>query len=567
MTMEAGRPQSAILPAAASASQASHADRDNALTQLIELGLALSSERNHTRLLERILLGAKQLTRADAGTLYLRVGDELHFKLIHNDTLRLSLSGTADQPSAFAPLPLHHDDGRPNNNNVATHVALSGHLVNIADAYDQADEFDFSGTQAFDARTGYRSQSFLTVPLKNSKGDVLGILQLINARADGCSTESPIFTIFNPELVPLVEALASQATIALENNRLIEEQRELFDAFITMMAQAIDAKSPYTGGHCQRVPVLTEMLAQAACDETEGLFAGFELNDEQWYELKIAGRLHDVGKVTTPVHILDKATKLEKIHDRIHEVQTRIEVLRRDAEIACLTAQLGGSDKATAEAARDARFDELAAMSGFLAKANIGGEFMADQDIARLQRIAGETWRRDGTLRPLIDAEEVENLAIRRGTLNADDRNIVNDHIVLTIQMLEALPFPKHLRNVPEIAGGHHEKMDGTGYPKGLKRDQMSWLARMMGIADIFEALTAADRPYKQPKTLSESIRIMQAMKRDNHIDPDLFDLFLRSGVFRAYAERFLTPQQIDDIDIASYLDPSRPDKPNRLGG
>ncbi len=533
------------------------AARDKALTQLIELGLALSSERNHTRLLERILLGAKDLTHADAGTLYLRVGDELHFKLIHNDTLGLSLSGSTDQPAVFAPLPLYHADGTPNRNNVATFAALSGRPVNIADAYDAADEFDFSGTQAFDARTGYRSQSFLTVPLKTNEDEVIGILQLINAhnRQRNADPAARRFIAFDQNLVSLVEALASQATIALENNRLICEQRALFDAFITMMAQAIDAKSPYTGGHCQRVPVLTEMLAQAACDETEGLFADFGLSEAQWYELKVAGGLHDVGKVTTPVHILDKATKLEKIHDRIHEVQTRIEVLRRDAEIACLRAQLDGRDKAEAEAARDARCAGLARVADFLAKSNIGCEFMADADIAELRRIAGETWYQGNQQRPLIDAEELDNLAIRRGTLNAEDRKIVNDHIVLTIQMLEALPFPKHLRNVSEIAGGHHEKMDGTGYPKGLKRNQMSWLARMMGIADIFEALTAADRPYKQPKTLSESIRIMQAMKRDNHIDPDLFDLFLRSGIYRIYADRFLMPEQIDDVDVAQYLD------------
>lgn len=519
------------------------------LGQLVELGIALSAERDHRRLLERILLGAKNLACADGGTLYLLDGNELRFELMRNDTLRTAFGGTDGTPIPFAPLPLFCADGRPNHNNVATYAATSGETVFVADAYNERD-FDFSGTKAFDAQTGYRSVSFLTVPLKNHAGDVLGVLQLINARG----TEPQRFTAFDERIVPLIEALASQAAVALDNQMLIRSQRDLFDAFIKMMAQAIDAKSPYTGNHCQRVPQLAEMLAAAACAATEGVFADFALSPDQWYELRVAGRLHDVGKVTTPVHILDKATKLERIHDRISEIDTRIEVLIRDAEIACLKARLAGTSEVIAEATRDARLAELQTMRDFLARANIGSEFMADDAIAELQRIAGESWYRDGYEHPLLDADELENLSIRRGTLTAADRRIVNDHIIHTIHMLEALPFPKHLRNVPEIAGGHHEKMDGTGYPKGLKRHEMSWLARMMGVADIFEALTAADRPYKEPKKLSESLAIMAMMKRDNHIDPDIFDLFLRSGIWRRYAEQFLNPDQIDEVSIATYL-------------
>jgi HD-GYP domain-containing protein (c-di-GMP phosphodiesterase class II) len=530
-----------------------HASDGEALRQLIDLGLALSSEHDHDRLLERILLGAKHLTNADGGTLYLLADDQLQFRLIYNDTLGIALDSGEGCTKAFPALPLRLPDGRPNHDNLATFVALTGQPVTVADAYDEAG-FDFSGIRAFDARTGYRSKSLLAVPLTNNKKEVLGVLQLINARSPGAAAATGASIAFDDSIVPLIKALASQAAIALDNQRLLQEQRELFDAFIAMMAQAIDAKSPYTGGHCQRVPVLTEMLAQAACDETKGIFADFSLTPEQWYELRVAGGLHDVGKVTTPVHILDKATKLEKIHDRIHEVKTRIEVLRRDAEIDCLQARLDGAPRQEAESRRDARLAELDRISAFLATANIGGEFMADAAIERLRAIARETWCLEGAVRPLLDEDELDNLSIRRGTLNAADRKIINDHIVHTISMLEALPFPKHLSNVAEIAGGHHEKMDGTGYPKGLKRDEMSWLARMMGIADIFEALTACDRPYKAPKTLSESIGIMVEMKKTGHIDPDLFDLFLRSGIYRRYAERFLEPHQIDEVDIAACL-------------
>jgi HD-GYP domain-containing protein (c-di-GMP phosphodiesterase class II) len=529
---------------------AARSSESDALRRLIDLGIALSAERNHDRLLEQILLGAKELTNADGGTLYLRTDDDrLAFEILRNDTLGVAMGGTTGKPITFPPLKLYRDDGQPNHNNVATYVALSAQTINIVDAYDTAN-FDFSGTKAFDEKTGYRSKSFLTLPLKNHENEVVGVIQLINARVPGEATVIP----FSESIVPLVEALASQAAMALENQRLIQDQRNLFDAFIKMMASAVDAKSPYTGGHCQRVPVLTEMLAEAACQETTGPFADFKLTEDEWYELQVAGGLHDVGKVTTPVHIMDKSTKLEKICDRIDQIRTRFEVLKRDVELAYWQAVAGGAD---AEAEQEKRDKELAALDEdftFLATSNVGGEFMADAHIERVGQIAKRRFSESGGEQPVLSEDEVMNLCIRRGTLNDADRKIINDHIVVTIQMLESLPFPKMLKRVPQIAGGHHEKMDGTGYPKGLKREDMSVTARMMGIADIFEALTAADRPYKAPKTLSDSIKIMGFMKKDQHIDAELFELFLRSGVYRQYAERFLLPEQIDEIDVEKVL-------------
>jgi HD-GYP domain-containing protein (c-di-GMP phosphodiesterase class II) len=529
---------------------AARSSESDALRRLIDLGIALSAERNHDRLLEQILLGAKELTNADGGTLYLRTDDDrLAFEILRNDTLGVAMGGTTGKPITFPPLKLYRDDGQPNHNNVATYVALSAQTINIVDAYDTAN-FDFSGTKAFDEKTGYRSKSFLTLPLKNHENEVVGVIQLINARVPGEATVIP----FSESIVPLVEALASQAAMALENQRLIQDQRNLFDAFIKMMASAVDAKSPYTGGHCQRVPVLTEMLAEAACQETTGPFADFKLTEDEWYELQVAGGLHDVGKVTTPVHIMDKSTKLEKICDRIDQIRTRFEVLKRDVELAYWQAVAGGAD---AEAEQEKRDKELAALDEdftFLATSNVGGEFMADAHIERVGQIAKRRFSESGGEQTVLSEDEVMNLCIRRGTLNDADRKIINDHIVVTIQMLESLPFPKMLKRVPQIAGGHHEKMDGTGYPKGLKREDMSVTARMMGIADIFEALTAADRPYKAPKTLSDSIKIMGFMKKDQHIDAELFELFLRSGVYRQYAERFLLPEQIDEIDVEKVL-------------
>src|SRR4051812_18306338 len=412
----------------------------SAFKQIIDLGIALSSERNHERLLERILLGAKDIANADGGTIYLRTEDDrLAFAIIRNDTLGIAMGGTTGKTIPFPALRMfREEDNQPNHSNVSTYVALTGSTINIADAYDTAN-FDFAGTKAFDQKTGYRSKSFLTVPLKNHKGDVIGVVQLINARVRNSADVIP----FDPELVPLIESLASQAAVALDNQQLIQAQKNLFDSFMTMMAAAVDAKSAYTGGHCQRVPVLTEMLAAAACGETDGPFAEFQLTEEEWYELQIAGGLHDVGKVTTPVHIMDKATKLEKIVDRIDEVKVRFEMLKRDVEIDFLKKALAnGVDRAALEAETKTRIDQIAQDYAFIAECNIGGEFMADEKIARLKEIAKQPVTLDGKAQPLLNDDEVMNLSIRRGTLNDSDRKIINDHIVLTIQMLESLPFP-----------------------------------------------------------------------------------------------------------------------------
>lgn len=563
----------------------STAERNRMLRRLIELGIALSSERDHNRLLELILLETKRIANADGGTLYLMSDDEqaLSFAILRNDTLDVAMGGTTGVAIPFPPLALYDAEGTPNYTNVATAVALNKMTVNIPNAYE-TETFDFSGTIKFDQSTGYKSMSFLTVPLLNKQDSVIGVLQLINARAED-GTVIP----FSPDIQPIIEALTSQAAVALDNEMLFQGQRKLLDSFIELIAGAIDQKSAYTGGHCQRVPALTEMLAKAACASDDPPFADFDLDHDGWYELHLAGWLHDCGKVTTPEYVVDKATKLETIYNRIHEIRMRFEVLRRDAEIECLKAKLAGEgDPATLDAAFESRCRQLEEEFAFLASCNVGGEFLEEEAIARIREIGSQGWTRyfDRSLglsweesarldssvdyagpaeecllddRPdhktaEYDLGEIYNLSISRGTLTAEERKKINDHIVVTIDMLNQLPFPKQMRRVPEYAGGHHEKMDGTGYPNGLKREEMSLPARMMAIADIFEALTSADRPYKKAKKLSECVRIMGFMRNDNHIDPDLFDLFLKSGVWREYADTFLAPEQIDEIDIEDYL-------------
>ena len=517
------------------------------LEKLNDIGASLSSERNITRLLEKILIAAKTITHADGGTLY-RVSEDrrhLHFEIVRTDSLNIAFGGTSGEPisSKFSDLPLYRDDGTPNTSMVAVYAALTGNTVNIEDAYT-AEGFDFSGTRRFDAGTGYRSQSFLTVPMKDHEGEIIGVLQLINAIHPETGKPTP----FPESDRRLAESLASQAAIALTNRLLIQQMEDLFESFIKLINTAIDEKSPYTGGHCQRVPVLTMLLAEAVNDTTEGPLADFTLTDKDRYELRIAALLHDCGKVTTPVHVVDKATKLQTLFDRIGLIDTRFEVLKRDAEIAMLRAVAAGADEAVARADFTARIACLDDDRDFLRRANIGGERMGDDDIARVRKIA-ETYRwtdPSGCDISFLSGDELENLTIRAGTLTQQEREIINHHIVATIKMLEQLPWPKHLKNVPEYAGGHHERMDGKGYPRGLKREEMSWQARMMGIADIFEALTAKDRPYKQGMKLSQALSILENFRNNGHIDPDLFRVFLKAQVYVRYAENFLDPVQVD---------------------
>ena len=530
------------------------------LAQLNDIGVALSSERNIDRLVENILIVAKTITNADGGTFYRMTDDgtALRFATMRTDSLGLALGGTTGIAIELPDLPLRNADGSANDTMVAAYAAMHHETVNIADAY-VAEGFNFSGTRRFDALNGYRSQSFLTVPMKNHEGEIIGVLQLINAQRPGTHIVVP-FSLADQSLA---ESLASQAAIALTNRRLIIQLEQLFEAFIKLINLAIDEKSPYTGGHCQRVPSLTMMIADAVNATRQGPLAGFSMGEHDRYELKIAGLLHDCGKITTPVHVVDKSSKLQTLFDRIELIDTRFEVLRRDAEIAALRQQLALRAPLDPEAESrvwqgyQAQSLALTGDRDFLRTRNAGAEATTEADLQRVRAIATErSWcDPQGTSAPFLSADELENLSIRAGTLTQSERETINHHIVATIKMLEQLPWPNHLKNVPEYAGGHHERMDGKGYPNGLRGEQMSVQARIMGVADIFEALTASDRPYKSGMKLSQAMGIMAKFKRGGHIDPDLFDVFVRQEVYLDYARQFLDPQQIDAVDPAQWLD------------
>jgi HD-GYP domain-containing protein (c-di-GMP phosphodiesterase class II) len=526
-------------------------DIEHQLSQLIDVGLSLSAEKDSALLLEKILLTAKELAHADGGTIYTLKDDKfLQMDIVRNDTLNISTGGSSTQKTSFPPLPLYLDNGEPNYANVVTCALHDDVIIDIKDR-NKDTQFDFSGAQKFDDSTGYKSVSFLTIPMKDHHGQMIGALQLINALDNDGHTIA-----FSHKNALLVKALTSQAAVALTNKNLIDELEELFESFIELIADAIDEKSPYTGGHCRRVPELTIMITNALHANNEGILKDFTMSDDDRYELKIAAWLHDCGKITTPEYVVDKATKLETIHDRIHEVDSRFEIARRDLEIKLLQQQFGSSSSSYSEQEYQQDIENLNSDQQFIRQHNTGGEFMTEEHQQRVVDIAHRYKITDfeGATANLLLDDEITNMQISRGTLNNEERQVINRHINVTIDMLKNLKLPKHLVNIPEIAGGHHERMDGKGYPFGLTREQMSVQARAMGIADIFEALTAADRPYKQAKTLSESFGIMKRMKDTGHIDPDIFDVFVREEVFLEYAHKFLMKEQIDDVDVTQLL-------------
>jgi HD-GYP domain-containing protein (c-di-GMP phosphodiesterase class II)/HAMP domain-containing protein len=460
------------------------------------VGRALSVEQDSERLLATILRGAMGVTDASAGA--------------------LSLTDARDQ--------------------------LVRHLLVEWDGEGDAERSERLARSALDAaavgRTRHDSlRGELSIPMRNHEGTVIGVLQLVRAGA------------FDLESLALAESLASQTAVALTKQRLAGEFRALFEGLIQLIVKAIDQKSPYTGEHCRRVPILTELIADAACATREGALKDFSLSETERYELRIAALLHDCGKVTTPVHVIDKSTKLEALFDRIELVDARFEVARRDLELEALRTRLPEAEARAAEADLAGRIAQLESDREFLRWCNTGRERSAREDLERVQQIAARwSWRRpDGNVAPILGDEEVENLSVVRGTLNRREREIINHHVVASIEMLEQLPYPRTLRNVPAIAGAHHERMDGHGYPQGLVRDQISMQGRILGLADVFEALTARDRPYKKPMGLRQALGVLEEMRDEGHIDGDLFEVFVREKVYLRYAAEYLEPDQIDD--------------------
>ncbi|MCD4828125.1 MAG: GAF domain-containing protein [Candidatus Cloacimonetes bacterium] len=521
------------------------------IRSLTQIGIALSSESDINKIFDLILEEALTYTNADGATIYSVSDDKrfLDFQIVYNRTMKLRMGG-AYGPISWPSIPLYQEDGSKQMRNLATYVAHTGTLQIIEDVYDQT-IFDNSGTRKVDQQNKYRSKSMIAIPLKDHEDEVLGVVQLINAM----NPEGEVVGFTN-EHMAMLTSLASIAAIILTNKKLVVGLETLLHQFIRANANAIDRKSPYSGGHITRVASLTEALAEHIQKCEVGAFADIEFTDDEMEEIALSGWMHDLGKIVTPVYIMDKATKLETIFDRIELVRTRFELMQAVIERDILRLEQGGKD-----AARQRELvEQLGRDLAFIEVSNIGGEFMKDEDMAALDRIGKCIYKSEGKSYFLLSDDEVKNLSIRRGTLLPEEFAIMQEHATITAEMLDQLTFPKKYRHVPLYASSHHEKLNGKGYPNQLSGDEMPLQARIIAIADLFEALTAADRPYKKWKTLTESLRIMGFCAKDGEIDKDILNLFIDSGLYLKYANEYLKPKQIDDVDtdkIKSMYNPS----------
>jgi HD-GYP domain-containing protein (c-di-GMP phosphodiesterase class II) len=499
------------------------------IKRLTEIGVALSAEKNINHLMEMILSEARAFTNADGGTLYIMSDDdtELLFTIIQNDSINVQMGGTKGRIT-WSCVKMKNDDGSPNHSNVSSHAVITGRAVNIDDVY-AAKGFNFSGTKKFDRENGYRSKSMMVVPMRNHENEIIGVLQLINA----LDPKTGEVISFSRQSEAMTLSLASQAAVALTNNQLIHDLESLLESFIKAIASAIDEKSPYTGGHIRRVAKLTMAIAHKINEVKSGHFADTRFSVDELKELRMAAWLHDIGKITTPEQVIDKAKKLETVCDRINEIIARIEIIKKDYLI---TAKAAVKTRAQTKANVKNIQKEIKSLDEdrqFLEKINTGLDYMDNKDIAKIKKIATRKWNLNGRLKPLLTKDEIYNLSVPFGTLNEKEKRIVTNHAAVTKKILSQLPFPKKMRRIAQYASAHHEKLDGSGYPTGLKGDNIPLQSRIIAVADIFEAITAKDRPYKKGKSAAEALKIMKDMVRDNHIDANVFELFVKEKIYQ----------------------------------
>lgn len=526
------------------------------ITRLSQIGIALSSEHNLDKLLEMIVDEARRFTAADAGTLYILEDDHLNFMILQNESMDTRMGGTSGNVITLPPVPL-------SKSNVSAYVGMTSETINIPDVYE-AVGFDFTGPRKYDEMTGYRTKSMLVVPMRNQDNDIIGVLQLINAKDP--RTENVV--AFSDDFVALTQSLASQAAVAVTNAKLISNMEELFDSFVRVMATAIDDKSPYTAGHIRRVAELGVLMLEVINETKDGPFADINFNEDQFKEMSIAGWMHDVGKIATPVHIMDKSTKLETIYDRVDLVKNRFQLIETMERAEWLERKMDMIEKgepkekiSEEEKKAEEKLNKLREDLKFVVKSNAGGEFMDEEKLERIKEIGGRRFKLNGDEREYLTEDEILNLCIRKGTLLDSERKIMQDHIIGTIKMLEQIPFTKKLKNVPLFAGGHHESIDGSGYPKGLKGDELPLEARILCLVDFYEALTAVDRPYKKPMPLEKVYAILKSEAERNHIDKDLFDLFLKANVHERY-----TKSKKSDEKQENEGEPEKEEKPQPVG-
>lgn len=509
---------------------------DEKIQKLNKIGIALSGEENLDVLLEMIVAEAKILTNSDAGTLYLVDNKKLHFKVAQTDSLGIKMGGTNGEIT-WPPLPLYFEDGTPNKEMVAATCAIENRLINIPDVYE-AVGFSFEGTKNFDKGTGYRSKSMLVIPLKDHENEIIGVLQLLN-KIDHTTHAT---TFFDTEDEEITLSLASQAAIAITNTSLIQGLEKLLESFLRSIIFTISKKSPYTAGHIQRMVKLSVMMAEAVnLDET--IYKDKHFTHEEIKQINFAALMHDIGKLATPEQVIDKSKKLETIFDRIELIEMRIEVIKKALHVALLEGKITSNE-------RDEKVATLDEYFTLIQVSNKGAEFMGDDKVALIQKIASEPYRIDGVGYIIITENEAYNLSVQKGTLTTEDREIINHHAKISVDILNKLPFPKKYKEIPQMSGNHHEKINGKGYPQGLKGDEISFEARILAIADVFEALTASDRPYKEANPLSFAMKILYFMAKDDDLDRQMVKFFYDSGLYLEYANALLPKSSIDTVTV-----------------
>jgi len=554
-------------------------------------GAELSKEQEQSTALALILYTARNLTNADAGTVY-SVKDEFYddpfnpgelksrflvFEEMHTES-KNNYNTRPDVPPVSMEI-----EGQPNINNVSAYCANTGKIVNIPDAYHEKG-FDFSGTKKYDEMNSYRSQSMLVLPLRDHENQINGVLQLINRQtADG-------------EVVPftkndqtIVQAMSYQAAISLTTQKLLHEQIRLFDSFVRVLAEGLGEKSAYTYGHINRVSELSMLLAEEISHWDEGMYRQIQFNKHQMEEMRLAGWMHDIGKLTTPEHVVSKPIKLHLLYDRFEMIIQRFNSKIKDLEIDVLRQRVKGLEEGASpeffsnlEEEKKEKIEQLVKDLQQLNRSNVGGEFLKDEDrdtilknsqiktrthlkvetslIANEQRITHVELGADGVEEYLIDESERDFLLISRGTLSEPERMIINDHAERSWRWLMRLPFPKKKMKLPLYAGAHHETLNGNGYPNKLTARQLPIQSRIIAVADIFEALTANDRPYKKPMHLGKALDILGDMVKKGDLDAEIVRIFLKSNLYQKYADKFMDSNQMFDIDtdkwIADYYPP-----------
>jgi len=488
------------------------------IKRLNQIGIALTSETHLPTLLELIVREVRGFTKADAGSLYSVDRNQIRFEVAQNDTLAARKNEVYE---SFRPYPMPLD-----KTSIAGYVAITGETLNISDVYDLTGDEEYRFNPAFDDRNRYRTRSMLVVPIRTQQNEILGVLQLINSL-----DKQDNVTVFGSEQEDLVASLASQAAATIQNARLINAVHEIFAALVRYSASAIDARSPHTAGHSRRVATYSMRLARSANEETEGTLTDVFFSDKELEELNYAAWLHDIGKIGVREELLERVDRLTPASMEL--ISTRFEAIKlavaRDFE---LQRRAEGGSKETDHTELERRLREVDEDLGFIRRINKATR-LSSEEIRRIEEIQTESFRNArGEVRAYLSEEEVHHLSLPSGNLTGKEFQEVRGHVLQTLNIINKIPFTNDLERIPVIAAAHHEKLDGSGYPLGLTASDITIQARILGIADVYDALTASDRPYRGAMPVQEALQHLIKEAEAGKLDRDLVDLFVSKKLY-----------------------------------